>query len=132
MNSDDKSAVSRESDKFMLRLPDGMRSTIASKAKTSGRSMNAEIVARLEQSLEADIQAFIQGTSFSQPQLLQQLVEYQRAVTALMLTLEEGIEILEEELPAEKRDQHPFHHYLHDADSLVRDVKQALKKYGTK
>lgn len=38
------------SDKFILRLPDGMRSEIAAEAKANGRSMNAEIVARIEAS----------------------------------------------------------------------------------
>lgn len=42
----------REQDKFMLRLPDGMRERIADEAKNSGRSMNSEIVARLARSLE--------------------------------------------------------------------------------
>lgn len=41
-------------DQYMLRLPDGMRDRIAELAKASGRSMNAEIVARLERSLETD------------------------------------------------------------------------------
>ncbi|TDR37828.1 Arc-like DNA binding dprotein [Tahibacter aquaticus] len=36
----------------MLRLPDGMRERIAKIAETAGRSMNAEIVHRLEQSLQ--------------------------------------------------------------------------------
>lgn len=36
--------IGRESDKFMLRLPDGMRDRIADEAKKNGRSMNAEIV----------------------------------------------------------------------------------------
>lgn len=53
MKSDDESTVSRESDKFMLRLPDGMRPRIAAVAKANGRSMNAEIVARLESSFSA-------------------------------------------------------------------------------
>lgn len=39
----------RDSDKFMLRLPDGMRQKIKSAAQESGRSMNAEIVFRLEE-----------------------------------------------------------------------------------
>ncbi|WP_370275112.1 Arc family DNA-binding protein [Pararhodobacter marinus] len=39
----------RESDKFMLRLPDGMRERIKSAADANGRSMNAEIVATLEE-----------------------------------------------------------------------------------
>lgn len=38
----------RESDKFMLRLPDGMRERIKAEAEANNRSMNAEIVARLE------------------------------------------------------------------------------------
>lgn len=33
----------------MLRLPDGMRDRIASEAKANNRSMNAEIVAALEE-----------------------------------------------------------------------------------
>lgn len=47
--------VTRDSDKFMLRLPDGMRDIIAGEAKKNGRSMNAEIVSRLIQSLEQTI-----------------------------------------------------------------------------
>lgn len=45
--------VSRDSDKFMLRLPDGMRSRISEMAKTNGRSMNAEIIATLQHSMNA-------------------------------------------------------------------------------
>lgn len=45
---------SRTADKFVLRLPDGMREKIAQVARTSHRSMNSEVIARLEQSLDAD------------------------------------------------------------------------------
>jgi hypothetical protein len=41
----------RESDKFMLRLPDGMRDEIARSAQEKNRTMNAEIVTRLRESL---------------------------------------------------------------------------------
>lgn len=41
----------RGSDQFPLRLPDGMRDRIKAEAERNGRSMNAEIVARLEDSL---------------------------------------------------------------------------------
>lgn len=44
---------SRTADQFVVRLPDGMRDKIAEAAKAAGRSMNAEIVFRLEQSFEA-------------------------------------------------------------------------------
>lgn len=48
----DLKATGRESDKFMLRLPDGMRERIATAASAAGRSMNAEIVARLAGSFD--------------------------------------------------------------------------------
>lgn len=41
-------------DKFMLRLPEGMRDRIKEEADESGRSMNAEIVQRLQRTLDAD------------------------------------------------------------------------------
>jgi hypothetical protein len=41
-------AVNRESDKFVLRLPDGLRDRIKRAAESNRRSMNAEIVATLE------------------------------------------------------------------------------------
>lgn len=42
---------SRTADKFVVRLPDGMRESIADVARNHHRSMNSEIIARLEQSL---------------------------------------------------------------------------------
>jgi hypothetical protein len=47
--------VSRESDKFVLRLPDGMRDRIKLAAEANNRSMNSEILERLETSFGADI-----------------------------------------------------------------------------
>ena len=38
-------------EKFIVRLPDGMRDAVGAAARTNGRSMNAEIVARLAESL---------------------------------------------------------------------------------
>lgn len=45
--------TNRDSDKFMLRLPEGMRQAIKEAAIKSGRSMNAEIVHRLEASFRS-------------------------------------------------------------------------------
>lgn len=53
---------SQSQDKFIVRLPDGMRDRIKAEAEANNRSMNAEIVARLETSLERD--------AGSQPDLL--------------------------------------------------------------
>jgi hypothetical protein len=40
----------QQGDKYIVRLPDGMRERIAEEAKANNRSMNAEIVARLDDS----------------------------------------------------------------------------------
>lgn len=44
---------SRTADQFVVRFPDGMRDRIAAEAKKNNRSMNAEIVSRLHDSLAA-------------------------------------------------------------------------------
>lgn len=46
--------LGRRADQFPLRLPEGMRDTLRQKAEASYRSMNGEIVYRLEQSLADD------------------------------------------------------------------------------
>ena len=48
------SPTSRDSDKFILRLPNGMRELLAEFAIRNDRSMNAEIVARLRMSFDRD------------------------------------------------------------------------------
>jgi enolase len=48
-------------DKFMLRFPEGMRDRIAEVAKANGRSMNAEIIARLQKSLADERSAAVLG-----------------------------------------------------------------------
>ena len=45
---------SREQDKFVIRLPEGLRPQIAATARYNQRSMNAEIVIRLQRSLTQD------------------------------------------------------------------------------
>jgi hypothetical protein len=47
-------STNRESDKLIIRLPDGMRDKIAALAQASGRSMTAEVVAALEHHLERE------------------------------------------------------------------------------
>ncbi|MGG3814202.1 Arc family DNA-binding protein [Methylorubrum rhodesianum] len=42
---------SETQDRFLLRMPDGMRDRLKAEAEANKRSMNAEIVARLEASL---------------------------------------------------------------------------------
>jgi len=49
--------ASRELDKVIVRLPDGMRDRLKEAAKAANRTMNAEIVSRLEFSFAADVVA---------------------------------------------------------------------------
>lgn len=45
---------SRTLDQYIVRFPDGLRDRLKEVAKANGRSMNAEIVYRLELSLDSD------------------------------------------------------------------------------
>ena len=54
MSKDTKTAATRDSDKFMLRFPDGMRSHVSEAAERNHRSMNSEILARLERTFRWD------------------------------------------------------------------------------
>lgn len=47
--------TNRDSDKFVLRLPEGMRDRIKAAADQNNRSMNAEIVATLEEKYPAPV-----------------------------------------------------------------------------
>ena len=38
----------------MIRMPEGMRDRLAEAAKANGRSMNSEVIARLDASLDAE------------------------------------------------------------------------------
>ncbi|WP_333919435.1 Arc family DNA-binding protein [Bradyrhizobium sp. CCBAU 45321] len=46
-------STGRDSEKFILRMPAGMRDRIAKMAAQNGRSMNSEIIAALEKYVEA-------------------------------------------------------------------------------
>lgn len=55
---------SRTAEQFVVRFPDGMRDKIADAAKSNNRSMNAEIIARLQESFQqplisSDLQEFM-------------------------------------------------------------------------
>ena len=53
MPNQDSPSTSKSAEKFVVRLPPGMRRRIADAARCYRRSMNSEIVARLEQSLDS-------------------------------------------------------------------------------
>lgn len=52
METEKTPRVPQAADKYILRLPDGMRDKISELAKGNNRSMNAEIVSMLQQAME--------------------------------------------------------------------------------
>lgn len=52
MTKPDKQPLAIEADKFIIRLPLGMRDRISKAAKANSRSMNAEVVARLQSTFQ--------------------------------------------------------------------------------
>ena len=56
---------SETQERFIVRFPDGMRDRIAEAAKANNRSMNAEIVARLEESFQSHNKKFISGDTMA-------------------------------------------------------------------
>lgn len=55
MSSEDSPTSAKNAEKFVVRLPRGMRRRIAEAARGYRRSMNSEIVARLEQTLSGTL-----------------------------------------------------------------------------
>lgn len=83
----------KDYDKFNLRFPDGMRDAIAERAKQNGRSMNSEIVARLNATLQHD-------SSLGSPTGFMDVAEFLEAsrkrVDALESMLSKGVTLDEE------------------------------------
>lgn len=52
MEKDQRAATGRDSEKYILRMPEGMRDRIKAAAEANNRTMNAEFIARLEASFE--------------------------------------------------------------------------------
>lgn len=102
----------RLSAQFGLRLPEGMRDQIARVADANKRSMNAEIIARLEQSLslnstEAHCKAGKQNNEIK-------VIEYK------LDEIDQLIEII-------SNNQKNF---LHDFESFKLRLRSSLKKRG--
>jgi len=72
---------SETQDRFMVRLPDGMRDKIKAAAEAANRTMNGEIVARLEASFREDfgVPDFVTLDLVEQVKVLGQELETLRA-----------------------------------------------------
>lgn len=68
-------------DKYQARLPDGMRERLKKNSKTNNRSLNAEIVARLESTFEQDDEL---DTTIGHRLILAQLEDLTKAYNELV------------------------------------------------
>jgi len=57
-------ATGRKQEQFIIRFPDGMREAIRDAASGNGRSMNAEIVQRLETTFQMDVERSLMVGSY--------------------------------------------------------------------
>jgi len=94
-------------DRFQVRMPSGLRDKIAKIAEANGRSMNSEIVSRLEQSLTMDEKV---RESIKNDDPLQGIVTIcegiiRGASAAAMLALDAGIKSGQVKIVEEEDDQ---------------------------
>jgi len=82
----------RSMEKFMLRLPDGMRRRIASKAAANNRSMNAEIVSRLEASFENEDEAGV--PDFVTPAAIEAIFETRRLLSDFIQSTKNNLGVI--------------------------------------
>lgn len=116
----DTSSTGRSSDKFMLRFPDGMRDRIAEAAKANNRSMNAEIVARLQASL-ASVPGFQPALQQQQEQLAQ-LQERRNTLVLLLGAVDTNTAPSEEVLMLKRR--------LAELELSIANTERRIKQFS--
>jgi hypothetical protein len=81
-----QATTSRESDKFILRLPDGMRERLAEVAVSQGRTMNAVVIAALAEYLAGakSLESQLAGIEKAILTLTDKVAEQNQAVTQIV------------------------------------------------
>lgn len=115
---------SRTAEQFVVRFPDGMRDRIAEEAKAANRSMNADIVARLQQSFDFESRLKSLDEAFTQFRL--DLVEAQAIKKNLVLekdNLEDSVKRLSSEHRELTRQLNVEHDRVAQLESELSDLK---------
>lgn len=73
---------SRTAEQFVIRFPEGVRDRIADLAKANGRSMNAELVDRIQRSLDVTSSNILMSELADIKAMLQQMLEKTRGEPA--------------------------------------------------
>lgn len=113
---------SQVQDRYIVRFPDGMRDRLAEAARANGRSMNAEIVARLEQTFAKPVPAlravFEDSSSDSFEQMLGKISE------SALQELERAAQAIADETRA-RAERHAT-----NAAILKREIKKRSARKG--
>lgn len=91
MEKPTRAATGRDSDKYIVRFPNGMREQIAAAAKANNRSMNAEIISRLGDSFSP-----VQGDATVEADLKYRLLFLESEVLARQADLVDVTALIEE------------------------------------
>jgi len=75
---------SEKLDQYMLRFPNGMRDKLKAIAAENGRSLNSEIVHRLQTTLDQDAEDAKRFTAFPRPMTIQESIESLRTLQVLL------------------------------------------------
>ena len=131
---------SRTAEQFVVRLPDGMRDRIGEAAKANNRSMNAEIVARIEDSFKA--QAEVPFEMVSELQRQRDLLLHTQSMIGLLqgklrearvrLSADEAKELSEllKAIHEELDKPEPVEEMLDRLEGLTAEVEQIQKMLG--
>ncbi|MGL4966162.1 MAG: Arc family DNA-binding protein [Inquilinus sp.] len=95
---------SQSLDKFVLRMPDGMRDRIADAAKKNNRTMNAEIIHRLESTFARKGNPPLMRVTLTDPASPMTFVQFETAVRA---AAEQAIQLAKQLSPAETETDTP-------------------------
>lgn len=89
---------SRALDKFIVRLPDGMREKLAAAARANNRTMNAELVSRLEQSFSGEALLTIKENT-AEADMIWEMSDGFRAMQSKFDKMQADLRELKERLP---------------------------------
>lgn len=135
--SEKQAFPSDAADKVLVRMPDGMRGRLKDAAKSNNRTMNAEIVARLDESFQAsartDEQAFQEGVDSAslriEVQRLREQLHAERMQKFEDRASADATGRLLETLPMELVTQYGLHLYREQLDRIRRDADSARRQF---
>lgn len=129
--------MSREDPQMKIRLPADLKDQIEAASKQSGRSMNSEIVARLDESFQAPMraeeQAFQEGFESASLRIeverLREQLHAERMQKFEDRASADTVGKMLEKLPAELASQYGLHLYRAELDRVERDLESAREHF---